>query len=134
MRINFNSKIKMGSLRRKTRFLYFPKYCDGELRWLETASWEEVYHCVGMLEIRKWDYYVGLIKASFCSVSPILFSAVGEDWRMLLILLVSSFEIGHALNETHNKLIHNLLEVLCRQNEDRFSTCRFLEVHEGVVL
>lgn len=30
-----------GTLRRRKRFLWFPKTIDGQTRWLETAEWQE---------------------------------------------------------------------------------------------
>ncbi len=29
----------------RSRFLWFPKVIERELRWLEKATWEEVYYC-----------------------------------------------------------------------------------------
>ena len=31
------------SVRTKTRFLWLPKDMGGEVRWLERATWEEIY-------------------------------------------------------------------------------------------
>jgi len=33
---------KVGDLRTKSRFLWFPKIINSELRWLEFAQWEEM--------------------------------------------------------------------------------------------
>lgn len=32
-----------GDVRERTRFLLFPKWIDGEIRWLEKATWQESY-------------------------------------------------------------------------------------------
>lgn len=47
MRLALKTKPRHGDRRVVTRFLLFPKvlYCMGErqMRWLERASWQEVY-------------------------------------------------------------------------------------------
>jgi hypothetical protein len=43
MRFNVKEQIpiKVGDVRMKTRFLFFPKTINNELRWFEVCSWEE---------------------------------------------------------------------------------------------
>ena len=38
-----NREEQVGDIKIKSRFLLFPKTINGELRWLEKASWEEEY-------------------------------------------------------------------------------------------
>lgn len=33
-----------GHIRKRTRFLFFPKNIEGEIRWLEKATWVEKYY------------------------------------------------------------------------------------------
>ena len=43
MRKKDKQPIEEGTKRIVTKFLLFPKNIDGETRWLETATFEEVY-------------------------------------------------------------------------------------------
>ena len=43
---------QLKALRTKRGFLLFPRYIDGEWRWLEFATWQEKYD--GVWESYKW--------------------------------------------------------------------------------
>jgi len=43
MRFGKGPKLKEGARRIRTGFLLFPKCIQGQWRWLEYASWEEIY-------------------------------------------------------------------------------------------
>ena len=43
MKFNHPPKPKLGDTRIKSRFLLFPKTIDNTTRWLERASWKELY-------------------------------------------------------------------------------------------
>ncbi len=37
---------KIGDKRNVRGFLWWPKFIDGEVRWLESSGWVEVYECI----------------------------------------------------------------------------------------
>ncbi len=43
MRINHKIPPEEGEHRKRSGFLYFPKTIDYQTRWLERASWDEIY-------------------------------------------------------------------------------------------
>jgi len=47
MRSGKGPKLKIGTRRIRTGFLFFPKLIQGQWRWLEYASWEEIF--------KKWE-------------------------------------------------------------------------------
>jgi hypothetical protein len=50
----------LGETRQVTKFLWFPKEMAGTWRWLETATWEQVYVLKPMsdwLYLGWWDNY-----------------------------------------------------------------------------
>lgn len=55
----------IGSTRVKSRFLLFPKQIDGECRWLEKATWSEIYTFMGWKPLH-WD-------------KPTFFISIDED-------------------------------------------------------
>lgn len=44
---------KLGDVRERTSFLWFPKWTEGECRWLETATYYEMY-CENPLDGCGW--------------------------------------------------------------------------------
>lgn len=57
MRYLIKSKPLNGSKRVKTRFLFWPKTINKELRWLEKASWAqkyEVWEDFNYIQSNKW--------------------------------------------------------------------------------
>lgn len=54
MRVKLKPKPVNKSRRDKTRFLFLPKLIGRELRWLETASWRELYQD-GKWKVMSWS-------------------------------------------------------------------------------
>lgn len=47
---------ELGTRRVQTKFLWFPRCIDGEIRWLETASWSETWtNNLSMFGVAYWD-------------------------------------------------------------------------------
>lgn len=44
MKYKLKAAPKIGELRNKSGFLFFPKMLGGEFRWLQRTDWQEVYH------------------------------------------------------------------------------------------
>lgn len=50
--------LEKGTIKNVTKFLWTPKLIGGEIRWLETATWEQIwkvdFNGCGRWVIRKW--------------------------------------------------------------------------------
>ena len=49
---------KDGDMQIRRKFLFFPKWADGQIRWLEYATWKEVCHIAAgetFWEFMYWD-------------------------------------------------------------------------------
>jgi len=57
MRYHFKptSYPRAGEERIKTAFLFFPVCIDEEIRWLETATWKEMYFMGNMYVSGRWE-------------------------------------------------------------------------------
>lgn len=54
MRIKFKLEPKVGDQRTVTKFLWFPKYIENEIRWLEKSTFTQEYTIGGLLEPCYW--------------------------------------------------------------------------------
>lgn len=55
MRFLFPREPKHGDVRTFSKFLWFPKIIDREFRWLEYASWNEIYVVCNYSGYSGWD-------------------------------------------------------------------------------
>lgn len=53
MRLYMKPDPHIGQIRKKSKYLIFPKKIGTQLRWLEKATWEEKYG-YGKLDNKRW--------------------------------------------------------------------------------